>query len=140
MAFSIRQCDQDEALNILQHPSVVKPLKVFATEIKDNFEWWIIGEKALLAVKPKGDIAEVHIACKMRDRAGLKEHLVSGMDWLKDRGFSGAETTAPDERKVSMRKSSLRMSISATSSGSAMTATVQADVCILPCDSVSGTR
>jgi hypothetical protein len=107
MDFSIRQCDQDEALEILQHPSVVKPLKVFATEIKDNFEWWIIGEKALLAVKPKGDIVEVHIACKMRDRAGLKEHLVGGMNWLKDRGFSGAETTAPDERKalINMLKS-----------------------------------
>ena len=107
MAFSIRRCSEDEALEILQHPTVVKPLQVYSTAIKDTFEWWMLGEKALLAVRPKGDMAEVHIACKMRDRAGLKEHLVGGMDWLKDRGFSGAETTAPDGRKalINMLKS-----------------------------------
>ncbi|MNX33640.1 hypothetical protein D3C86_638690 [compost metagenome] len=47
---------------------------------------------------------------------------------------------APEERKVSTRRSAGLITISSTSSASGMIATVAAEVWIRPCDSVAGTR
>lgn len=57
-------------------------------------------EKVLVVVIPHGKTAEVHIACKRRDRANLRDSFKSGLEWLKSRGFSQVFTTAPDHRKA----------------------------------------
>ena len=57
-----------------------------------------------------------------------------------DIGFGDAITPAPEARKVSTRKSAALISIICTSSLSGIIATVAAEVCTRPCDSVSGTR
>ncbi len=49
-------------------------------------------------------------------------------------------TACPEERKVSMRRSAGLMSGISASGSSGITATVQAEVWIRPCDSVAGTR
>ena len=69
-------------------------------------------------------------------------HHTRGQVGYADRRISGVHmlATRAGGAKVSMRRSSLRISTFSTSSGSAITATVQAEVWIRPWDSVSGTR
>ncbi len=107
MDFSIRPCDPDEALDILQDRTVYEQIGIIATRLKGTFEWWMISDKALLCLKPEGNDVEVHIACKRKDRAGLRKHLNQAIEWLKERGFEKIYTTAPDERKalINMLKS-----------------------------------
>lgn len=94
----ITLCSDEKALEILRHESVVKLLSVYPEGIK-GFDKYLLGGKVLLVVLPEGDIAEVHIACKFRDRATVKESLIDGMDWLRSMGFRSIWTTAPDHRK-----------------------------------------
>ena len=100
MDFGIRPCSRDEALQVLQDETVVRPLGLRAEEISPEFEWWMIDEKAVAAVRPQKDEVEVHIACRYRDRKGLKQALEKGVGFLFWRGFSKIWTTAPKERKA----------------------------------------
>lgn len=94
----IRYATHEEAMDILNHPTVVKLLNIVPESINDGVESYILGEKALLLVKPCDDIAEVHIACKRKDRAGLRSYLERVLVWLNRRGFKEVFTTAPDNR------------------------------------------
>lgn len=94
--FNVQPCSEEQALEILRDRSVLPCLKFYPAGLKD-VERWLIGS-ALLIVMPQGDRAEVHIACKFRDRAKMFEVLQGGVRWLKIRGFKEVFTTAPDGR------------------------------------------
>jgi len=99
MGADLRPCTESEALEILRDPSVLPYLSVYPVGLKD-VEAYLMDEKALVIVIPMGDEAEVHIACKRKDRAFLRESIKSGLKWLKERGFVRVFTTAPDHRKA----------------------------------------
>jgi hypothetical protein len=98
-------CTEEQALEILRDRSVLPLLSVYPEGI-GRAEKYLVGG-ALLLVAPKGDLAEVHIACKFRDRKGLKERLIEAKQELQERGFRKVYTTAPDSRiaLVNMLKS-----------------------------------
>ena len=96
----ITRCDESLALDILQDRSVSSALGIYAESILNDFEWWIIDDRLLVALKPDGRNIEVHIACKFKDRHLVRESMKNGLQWLKLRGFDGAWTTAPDNRKA----------------------------------------
>ena len=96
----IVRCREDIALDILQHPSVVRPLGLYADSVLEDFEWWLVDDKLLVALKPQGKEVEVHIACKFRDRHSVRESMKNGLEWLKFRKFKVVWTTAPDNRKA----------------------------------------
>lgn len=96
--FNIRECTKDEALEILRDNTVATKLAFYPEGIKD-VDMYLIDEKALLIVIPNGLEAEVHIACKFRDRKGLRDSLVYGIQWILAKGFESITTTAPIGRK-----------------------------------------
>tara|TARA_R110000868_G_scaffold21274_2_gene88432 strand:- start:1118 stop:1489 length:372 start_codon:yes stop_codon:yes gene_type:complete len=96
----IVRCRKDIALDILQHPTVVRPLGLYAESVLDDFEWWLVDDKLLAALKPQGSVVELHIACKFRDRHSVRESMKNGLEWLKFRKFTVVWTTAPDNRKA----------------------------------------
>jgi hypothetical protein len=100
MDSDIVKCDSNIALDILQDRSVSSVLSVYPEAILDTFEWWLIDNRLLVALKPEGKKVEVHIACKFKDRHLVREAIQNGLQWLKLRGFSEAWTTAPDSRKA----------------------------------------
>jgi len=104
--FNIRECTKAEALEILQDQSVCRHLENYPHDIMD-VELNIINEKAVLAVIPCESGAEIHVACKYKDRAGIKPVFRETIDWLKSRGFEHIITYAPNGRKslINMLKS-----------------------------------
>ncbi len=104
--FNIRPCTEIEALEILQDRSVVSKLSFYPVGLK-NVESHLINDKALLIVMHEGEFAEVHIACKFRDRAQIRQGLCDGIEWMRWRGFKGIFTTANNGRAalVNMLKS-----------------------------------
>ena len=99
MAFSIRVCSEVEAIGMLQDPSVSKLLSVKAEKLNKEFWPMMMGEKLLVLARPDGGNVEVHVACKFRDRAFIRETMQEGIKWLQSRGFTTIWTTAPDSRK-----------------------------------------
>lgn len=91
-------CSKEKALEILRDDSVIGNLSGYPEDI-DDVELYLMNDGALLVVMPHDDIAEVHIACTFRHRANLRANLESGLRWLKNRGFIGVITTAPNHRK-----------------------------------------
>jgi len=100
MEISVRPCDDDEALEYLRDPSVIKLLSVDPQGI--GLDWFtiIMDEKLLVVAKPDNDELEIHVACKYRERGEVRETMKHGLKWLTDQGFSKIWTTAPDERKA----------------------------------------
>ena len=96
--YGMEKCDTETALSILQHPTVVRPLGIYATEVHNNLEYWLLDKKVLVVSIPDGNDVEVHIACKRKDRAGARKSLHKGLKFFKDRGFKKIWTTAPAER------------------------------------------
>ena len=92
-------CTESQALDILRDPTVLPNLSVYPIGVKD-VEMYLLDEKALVLVMPQGEKAEIHIACKRKDRANLRESMKNGLNWLKNRGFSQVFTTAPNHRKA----------------------------------------
>ena len=74
MDSSIRDASDEEALEILRDKTVLPFLSVYPDELI-SVEKYILGERALLVVIPDGDKVEVHIACRRKQRAGLREYL-----------------------------------------------------------------
>lgn len=99
MAFSIRVCTEDEALEVLQNASIAKLLSVKPERLDKTFWPLMIDEKLLVLAKPDGNRVEVHVACKFRDRAFIRDTMNNGIEWFRLRGFTTIWTTAPDERK-----------------------------------------
>lgn len=93
----IRPCSKSEAMEILMHESVLKNLAFEPAGIKD-IPMYLVDEKALLVVMPEGEKAEIHIACKYRDRARMRGALEDILIWLKGQGFSEIFTTTPTHR------------------------------------------
>jgi len=96
--FNVRECTKEEALEILRDVAIVKHLAAYPHEIYCD-ELLILNGKILAAVIPNGDEAEVHIACKYRDRVGARQIMNDFLLWLKGRGFSRIVTGAPESRK-----------------------------------------
>lgn len=92
----MHRCTKEQALEVIRHPSVLKHLNIYPEDIKDC-EIYQVG-RAIVLLVDKGRSAEVHMACKLRDRAGLKPHLFAFLTRLKCRGFEEVFTTAPDDR------------------------------------------
>ena len=98
--YGMERCDTETALSILQHPTVVRPLGLYATEMQDHFEYWLLDKKILVVALPDNDDIEVHIACKRKDRAGARASLKKGLGFFKGRGFKKIWTSAPNERNA----------------------------------------
>ena len=98
MDISVRTCTEDEALDYIQDPSVVKWLSDFPVKIKQEFIMLVMDERVLVLVKTDKQSVEVHIACKYRDRAGVRETLENGLEWFKRLGYTKVWTKAPDDR------------------------------------------
>ena len=96
----ITRCSEAVALDILQHPSVVAPLGMYAEGLVADYEWWLVDDKLLLALKPDGSGVEAHIACKFRDRAYVRGSMKNSLEWLRSRKFRVVWTTAPEGRKA----------------------------------------
>lgn len=99
MAFSVRTCSESEALAILQDRSVAKLLSIKPERISTEFVRLLMDEILLVIAKPDNIGVEVHVACRFRDRAKVRDTMKSGMQWLQGRGFNTIWTTAPDDRK-----------------------------------------
>lgn len=94
--FDIRPCTEQEALEVLRDPSVLPFLAFEPVGVRD-VEKYLLGS-ALVIVMPQGNSAEVHIACKYRDRGRVRGYFKTGLDWLRIRGFKEVFTTAPEHR------------------------------------------
>jgi hypothetical protein len=103
MAISVRACDEDEALEYVRDPSVVKWLKEYPSGISSAFIMLVMDEKLLVLAKPDGESVEVHIACKFRDRGTARETLEQGLRWFTGQRFKTVWTTASDDRKALVR-------------------------------------
>jgi hypothetical protein len=99
MDISVRQCTKEEAVDWLNEPSILKLLPGRFTSLSDEFTTLVMDDKLLVVVKPHDDGLEVHVACRFRDRAAVKETMRNGIKWLESRGFTTLWTTAPDSRK-----------------------------------------
>ena len=98
MEISVRTCTEDEALDYVQDPSVVKWLSDFPVKIKDEFIMLVMDERVLVLVKTNKQSVEVHIACKYRHRASVRQTLENGLEWFKRLGYTKVWTKAPDDR------------------------------------------
>lgn len=97
----MKTCTSEQALEILRDPTVLKCLSFYPEGIK-AVQTYLVGN-ALLIVMPQGDEAEVHLACKLRDRAELGNKLKEAREELRKAGFKRVWTTAPDSRKALVR-------------------------------------
>jgi hypothetical protein len=97
MAFSVRACEEDEALEYLRDPSVRKFLSFDPVGV--NAEWikLVMNERLLVLTKPDWKEIEVHVACKFRDRGIVRQTMKDGLEWLHQ-DFEIVWTTAPDSR------------------------------------------
>lgn len=102
MALSVRACDDDEALEYLNDPSIIKLLIVSPESINPEWMRLIMDEKLLVLAKPDWKEVEIHVACRFRDRATVRETMQKGLEWLHQ-DFEIVWTTAPDERKGLVR-------------------------------------
>ena len=100
MEISVRACDEDEALEILCDPSVVKLLSITPASIHSGWIKLIMDHALLVLAKPDGDEIEVHVACRYRDRAIIRKTMQEGLQWFINQGYRTVWTTAPDERKA----------------------------------------
>ena len=100
MEISIRVCSEDEALEYLQDPSVIKLLSINPEGLSDDWITLIMDEILLVVARPEGSELEIHVACKYRDRAKVRKTMAQGLEWLHEQGFSPVWTTAPNERKA----------------------------------------
>ena len=100
MDISVEPCSKSYAIGVFQDPSVYMPWGIYVDDITDTSTLYVINGKILLQVIPDGEEVRVHIACKYRDRAGIREILLKAMQWLKSIGFARIATTAPADRKA----------------------------------------
>lgn len=98
MAFSVAPCSRLAALEILQDKSVSVPWGIYVDDVLDVSGLYLIDGKVLMQLIPDGYTAEVHIACKYRDRKGARGSLINALNWLKRVGFSKIVTNAPEDR------------------------------------------
>lgn len=87
-----------QALDILQHPSVSKPWGIYVEDIGNTKCFLLLRDKILLQLIQKGGALEVHICCKLRDRAGMFDTLVGVLKWMAQYGWKQIYTTAPQGR------------------------------------------
>lgn len=99
MDISIRAADEDEALSVLNDPSVKKLLKFYPVGIQPEWAILMIEEKILLLANEVDNDLEIHIACRYRDRVNTRQIMRSSLDWLARRGYRNIWTTAPESRK-----------------------------------------
>ena len=104
--FSVEPCTEAKALEILSDPSVAKHLNFKPEGFKDSW-LYLIDSRCLLVGIEHGEIIEVHMACKYRDRANLRGYLKRMVIFFRVVGFKEIFTIASDERKalVAMIKS-----------------------------------
>ena len=99
MAFNIRQCSKEEAIDILNDRSIVRFFSQPFTSLSDDFLCLMVDEIMLAVLKQHDDGVEIHIACKFRDRSKVKQTIINGLMWLKSKGITTIWTTVPDDRK-----------------------------------------
>lgn len=99
MAVSVRKCSTEEALDMLNEPSVAKLLPGRFTSLSNEYVTLMMDEILLVVAKPHDDGLEVHVACRFRDRAIVRDTMRETIEWLEGRGFTTIWTTAPDSRK-----------------------------------------
>lgn len=98
MAVSVTPCSRLEALEILQDRSVSIPWGIYVDDVLDVSGLYLVDGKVLLQLIPDGYTAEVHVACKYRDRKGARTSLIGVLEWLKSVGFSKIVTDVPEDR------------------------------------------
>lgn len=98
MEISVRACTESEALDYVRDPSVVKWLDDYPAAIRQDFFMLIMDEKLLVLCKARKKSIEIHVACKYRDRASIRQTMLSGLEWFKSSGFNKVWTDAPDDR------------------------------------------
>ncbi len=103
MDIAVRTCSQDEALEYVQDPSVVKYLSNYPLAIKNDFIMLVMDERVLVLVKTRGRSVEVHIACTFRQRARVRQTLERGLQWFRKLGYTQVWTKAPDDRVALVR-------------------------------------
>lgn len=100
MDISVRACSEQEALDYVRDPSVVKFLSLYPDSIKNDFAMLVMDEKLLVLAKAKKNKVEIHVACKYRDRATVRQTMQQGLEWFGSRGFTTVWTDAPDDRSA----------------------------------------
>jgi hypothetical protein len=94
---------KSQVLNILQHKSVYVPWGIYVDTIGNTNNLLLIENKVLVQLIQKNNELEIHICCKMRDRANLKNTLLNYLNWFASYNWSAIYTTAPDDRKALKR-------------------------------------
>jgi hypothetical protein len=91
------------ALEILQHSSVSIPWGFYVDDIGNMDGLVLIDNKALVQFIPRGERLELHICCKLRDRAKMGDSFARHLKWVAQNGWTQIFTTAPDDRAALKR-------------------------------------
>ena len=89
-----------QVLDILQDPTVSIPWGIYVDDIQTTAGLLLVNDKVLVQLIQKQNDLEVHICCKLRDRAGIKEVLVRMLKWVSAYNWNEIYTTAPDNRSA----------------------------------------
>jgi len=103
MDIGVRACSEEEALGYVRDPSVLKFLSQYPASIHSDFAMLVMDEKLLVLAKAKKKTVEIHVACKYKDRATVRQTMAQGLEWFAGRGFTKVWTTAPDDRLALIR-------------------------------------
>jgi len=103
MDIGVRACSEEEALDYVRDPSVLKFLNQYPASIHNDFAMLVMDEKLLVLAKAKKKTVEIHVACKYKDRATVRQTMAQGLEWFAGRGFTKVWTTAPDDRLALIR-------------------------------------
>ena len=89
-----------QVLDILQDPTVSNPWGIYVEGIQTTAGLLLVNDKVLVQLIQKENDLEVHICCKLRDKAGIKEVLVRMLKWVSAYNWNEIYTTAPDNRSA----------------------------------------
>jgi len=94
----VRRPTKQQVLDVLQDPTVYIPWGIYAEDVHNLDDLVLLDNRVLLQILDAGDGLEVHICCKRRDRADVREVILAAMDWLRSCGVNKLVTTAPKTR------------------------------------------
>ena len=95
---SVTMPTKARALEILQHSSVSIPWGFYVDDIGNMEGLVLIDDKALVQFIARGKKLELHICCKLRDRARMGDSFTKHLKWVAQSGWTQIYTTAPDDR------------------------------------------
>jgi len=94
----VRRPTKAEVLDILQDRSVYVPWGIYAEDVGNIQHVVLLDDRVLTQILPEGRDVEVHICCKLRDRANVRKVLLQAIMWIKGCGARAIYTTAPEDR------------------------------------------